>query len=135
MKIKYLDFGAKTRPHRSYTYDAGMDIHLNEDLHLEPHETKRIPLGFGLKIPPMYAGFVIMRSSYATKGLSGGFSAIDCGYDGEISLIVTNLNDTSFDAKAGERICSLIVFPTVIFDWTDEVTSRHQNGFGSTGNR
>lgn len=133
MKIEYFDFGNEKRPSRGYDYDAGMDVYLPTDVHIEPHETKRIPLGFGLKIPPTYMGVIIMRSSYAIKGISGGFSAIDSTYNGEVSLIATNTTNSPFDAKKGERICSLIVLPVVIFDWTDHAKERGANKTGSTG--
>lgn len=133
MKIEYYDYGAKKRPHRGYDYDAGMDIHLPHDVEIKPNETVRIPLGFGLKIPPTYMGVVIMRSSYAVKGLVGGFSAIDSTYNGEISLIVTNCSNEVFKAKEDERICSLIMIPVVIFDWTDHAKERGGNRTGSTG--
>lgn len=133
MKIEYYDFGAKIKPHRGYDYDAGMDIHLPHPIKIKPHETIRVPLGFGLKIPPTYMGVIIMRSSYAIKGLIGGFSAIDSTYNGEISLIVTNGSDEVFSAEEGERICSLVMMPVVIFDWTDHAKERGKNKTGSTG--
>lgn len=133
MKIKYLDFGAKKQPQRSYFYDAGMDVFLNEDLELQPHETKRIPLGFGLEIPPTYAGFLITRSSVSLKGIIPAQIAIDSGYTGEINFVVTNGSNEVFKAKAGDRVCSLIVTPVMIFDWGSEEKSRSAKGFGSTG--
>lgn len=71
MKIKLIDFGVPEdqRPFRPHGNDAGADVYMPYDCTLQPGETAKIPLGFGIEVPDGFARYVFPRSSMAVKGL------------------------------------------------------------------
>lgn len=135
MKIEVIDFGYDKLPVRAHYNDAGADVHVCCDSFLlYPNETKRIPLGFGLKIPDGMAGFIFPRSGLSTKGIICELPPIDSGYRGEIHAIVTNHSEETFVIHKGDRIGQLVILPIIIAEFTSDVNeSRGDSGFGSTG--
>lgn len=138
MKLKLIDYGYKNKPLRAHSNDAGADAYIcKNDVVLQPHETKKIPLGFGLVLPDGFAAFICPRSGWSSKGITCELSPIDSGYRGEIHAIVTNCSDNIAEIKVGDRIGQLVVVPVMICDFMDEKevmeNERGTNAFGSTG--
>ena len=77
------------------------------------------------------------RSSMAAKGIATTGGVIDAGYRGEILVLMTNLGDSPFDLKAGEKIAQMIPVPvltgTVERVESLEDSARAEKGFGSSG--
>lgn len=134
MKIKLINFGYETAPKRAHYNDAGADVYLPCDVEVHPWTTVRIPLGFGVEIPDGFAGYIIIRSGLASKGLDCKIPPIDSGYRGEISAIVSNSSSGVMKFKKGERIGQLVIMPCVLADFVEELPNERGTGaYGSTG--
>jgi dUTP pyrophosphatase len=134
MKIKMIDYGYKNLPKRAHYNDAGADVYCNEKIILWPHETRAIPLGFGLEIPDGFMGIIQPRSGHAKRGIIANIPPIDSGYRGEIHAIITNTTETKIIIDNEERVGQLVIIPIIIADFETELgKEREQNGFNSTG--
>lgn len=134
MKIKLINYGYEHAPLRAHANDAGADVYLKDALQVWPHETKKIPLGFGLELPDGYAAYIFPRSSLSSKGIVCELPPIDSGYRGEIHAIVTNHTGVKQYFNAGDRIGQLVIMPIVIADFiTEDIEQRGVGAFGSTG--
>jgi dUTP pyrophosphatase len=137
MKIKLIDYGYKSMPLRAHSNDAGADVYSTIDCVLQAHESKKIPLGLGIRLPDGYVAFVCPRSGLSSKGITCELAPIDSGYTGEIHAIVTNNTNEAFKINVGDRVGQLVIMPVVLCDFVDEKdvveNSRGANGFGSTG--
>lgn len=134
MKVKVLNFGYKHLPFRAHDNDAGMDVYATIPWVLMPHETKKIPLGFGLEIPDGYMGCIFPRSGLSSRGICCQLPPIDSGYRGEVHAIVTNYSNKDFVINVGDRIGQLVIMPCVICDLvTERGEERGEGAFGSTG--
>jgi dUTP pyrophosphatase len=73
----------------------------------------------------------------AAKGIATTGGVIDAGYRGEILVLMTNLGDTRFELKAGEKIAQMVPVPVLTGDVTQveslEDSARAEKGFGSSG--
>lgn len=134
MKIKLINFGYKTPPRRAHENDAGADVFVNEDIVVHPHETVKVPLGFGLELPDGYMACVYPRSGLSSKGIVCELPPIDSGYKGEVHAIVSNLTDASYMLYAGTRVGQLVVTPVILADFiTHDIKERGTGAFASTG--
>ena len=135
MKIKLIDFrGTGWCPERAHDNDAGADIFSTCAQVINPGQTKKIPLGFGLELPDGYAGFIFPRSGLSSKGIACELPPIDSGYRGEIHAIVTNNGSDRYEIKEGDRIGQLVILPIVIPEFTYLDSEKRGTGaFGSTG--
>lgn len=138
MKIKLIDYGYRKAPVRSHYNDAGADVFINlkdeKKIWLPPHETVKIPLGFGLEIPDGYSAFVFPRSGMSSMGIVCELPPVDSGYKGEIHAIVTNNSNNSRWLNDGTRIGQLVILPVVIVEFVTELGEERETGaFGSTG--
>lgn len=134
MRIKIIDFGLKNPPKRAHANDAGADVFAEETYVIKKGRTVKIPLGFGLKIPDGFAGFIYPRSSLSAKGVVCELPPIDSGYRGEIHAIVSNLSDNDYTINKGDRIGQLVIMPIIIADFSrDSYPDRGTGAFGSSG--
>ena len=134
MKIKLIDFGYEQRPKRAHENDAGADVYVMNDVVLWPHETTKVPLGFGLVLPDGYAAYIFPRSGMSAKGIVCELPPIDSGYRGEVHAIVSNLGTDPYQLRKGDRIGQLVVMPVVLADFIDyDIAERGDGAFASTG--
>lgn len=134
MKIKVIDFGYKHLPFRAHENDAGADVYSMCDVRIAKHQTKKIPLGFGLELPDGYAALVLPRSSLSAEGIVCQIPPVDSGYRGEIHAIVSNLSDEAWQIHEGDRIGQVMIVPIVIADFITTLgEARGTGAFGSTG--
>lgn len=146
MKIQLIDFGGK-RPDRAHYNDAGADVfaHIPNDwdeyrnsgepaIVIRSGETKKIPLGIGVRLPDGFMMNVYPRSGLSSKGIDCKLPPIDSGYEGEIHAIVYNGSNDYFTIRNGDKIGQLVMVPIVLCDFTWETPGekRGANGFGST---
>ena len=119
--------------------DAGMDLHSVETVTLEPGETKLVPTGLAIELPPGYEAQIRPRSGLALKysiTLPNSPATIDPGYRGEIRVILLNLGKASFQIAAGERIAQMIIARYEAIEWEEAElgdSARGEGGFGSSG--
>ena len=137
MKIEIIDHGAVAKnrlPLRAKPMDAGADVFAPRTWVLGANQTEKIPLGFGLKIPNGFTGFVFPRSNLSARGIVCQLPPIDPSYTGEIHAVVTNMGAETYHIKEGDRIGQLVILPCVIADFvTEPLEARGGEGFGSTG--
>ena len=121
---------------------AGLDIYaaVTEPVTLAPGETKLIPTGFQLAVPPCYEAQVRPRSGLALKksiSLMNSPGTIYADYRGEVGVILTNFGREPFVVRRGERIAQLVIAPVVRAElkFVPELpaSKRGAGGFGSTG--
>jgi dUTP pyrophosphatase len=136
MKIKIIDYGITEDklPFRAHYNDAGADVFATTNYNIQPGETIKIPLGFGLELPDGYAGFIFPRSGLSSKGIVCELPPIDSGYTGEIHAIVSNVSKRDYYVMRGDRIGQLVVTPIVIAEFV-KITgdNRDNTAFGSSG--
>lgn len=121
---------------------AGMDIAaaVDRDLVLAPGETKLIPTGFAIALPPGYEAQIRPRSGLAIKhgiGILNSPGTVDADYRGEVKVILTNFGSEQFVLRRGDRIAQMVIVRHERGVWEErerlEDTERGAGGFGHTG--
>ena len=119
--------------------DAGMDLHSVESVLLEPGETKLVPTGLAIELPPGYEAQIRPRSGLALKysiTLPNSPATIDPGYRGEVRVILHNLGREPFEILPGERVAQMVIARYEPIEWEEgDLTDsqRGEGGFGSSG--
>ncbi len=137
MKIKLLDKNCK--PYRAYETDSGLDLRarIPDMITLQPIQTKLIPVGVAIELPPGYEAQIRPRSGLSKQGILATFGTIDNSYRGEIKVTLINITTKEMIIEPYERIAQLVVAPVVIpkIEYVKELskTERGKNGHGSTG--
>jgi dUTP pyrophosphatase len=128
-------------PSRAHEGDAGLDLYASESAHIGPGERWSVATGIAVEIPVGHAGLVLPRSGLARKhgiALVNAPGLIDCGYRGEISVLLLNTDPAeTFRVEAGDRIAQLLLTPVaeaepVVSEQLAE-SARGDGGFGSSG--
>lgn len=123
---------------------AGADLYacIDEDVVINPNETKIIKTGIAVAIPEGYAGLIYARSGLALKrnlAPANKVGVIDADYRGELMVALHNHGTTPQTVEINERIAQLVITPflKVEFDEVDSLddTERAEGGFGSTGTK
>lgn len=130
-------------PEYATTGSAGLDLRacIDEVASITPGQTILIPTGLAIHIDnPNLCAMILPRSGLGHKHgivLGNLVGLIDSDYQGQLFISVWNRGDKSFELNPMERIAQLVVVPVVQakFNLVDEftVTSRGEQGFGSTG--
>ena len=133
MKIQLIDFGGRS-PERAHANDAGADVFSPRDVVIRPGDICKLPLGFGLKIPDGYAGYIFPRSGLSSQGIVCELPPIDSGYTGEVHAIISNVGNREYEIKSGDKVGQLVIMPVLIPDFIYENWKKRGIGsFGSTG--
>lgn len=130
-------------PSRATEGSAGLDLAacIDRDVTIAPRQLVCIPTGVAIALPgPEYVALVFARSGLGIKhgiALSNGVGVIDSDYRGELQVGLSNLSDTPYTIRPGDRIAQLVVTPVVLpqVEIVEELedTGRGTGGFGSTG--
>lgn len=122
-------------PQYANTSDSGMDVYALDDYIIAPGETKLIPTGIKLALPPGYEIQVRPKSGRALKTklrIANTPGTVDAGYRDEIKVIVENieppikdieydfdnngtpiiksiLHGTAYTIGKGEKFCQLVL--------------------------
>jgi len=141
IKIKKLNENAKL-PEYAHPGDAGMDLFACEDLSLKPGERGLVGTGLAFEIPFGSELQIRPRSGLAIKNgisLVNSPGTLDCGYRGELKIILINHGDKDFEVRGGDKIEQGVLNKVEAgeIEIVDELseTSRGEGGFGSTGTR
>jgi dUTP pyrophosphatase len=119
--------------------DAGMDLHAVEAATLGPGETKLVPTGLAIELPPGYEAQIRPRSGLALKHgitLPNSPATIDPGYRGELRVILHNFGREVFVIEPGERMAQIVIARYEAVEWEEgelNDSARGQGGFGSSG--
>ena len=87
-------------PQYSSIHDAGADVYAIEDITIHPGETKVIPTGFKLALPPGFAILVHPRSGLSARTkmrVANSIGLCDAGYRDEYKIIVENIEPSIKD--------------------------------------
>lgn len=128
-------------PTYAHETDACADLYADEDITIEPGETKMISTGIAIAIPMAYVVHIYPRSSIGAKTplrLSNSVGVIDSGYRDEIKVIYTNMGAESYTVNKGDRIAqmSIDIAPMARFEVVEnvkEIGEDRGGGIGSTG--
>ena len=138
IKIKKLNSEAKT-PTYGHPNDAGMDFFSTKDYLIPTGSRILVETGISMAIPTGYVGLLWDKSGLGNKnGLTVLGGVIDCGYRGEIKVIIQNHGQGKYQIKKGQKIAQMLIQPIQSctleqVDSLEENTSRGEGGFGSTG--
>ena len=147
LKVKKLHEDAFV-PERAYSTDAGIDLYNLYTNVFKPFEIRKIKTGIALQVVNDLNGperinenvfiKIFDRSGIGSKTpLLVKAGVIDCGFTGEISIIIQNVSPESFTLQAQTKCCQAcpIVKPTInSFELVEELieTDRSSKGFGSS---
>lgn len=122
--------------------DAGMDIRVNEDIVIKPHETKLVSTGIKVAIPFGYEIQVRPRSGMSLKTnlrIANSPGTIDSGYRDELKIIVTNISmNEDLIINKNDRIAQIVLckYEKISFCEVEDITTIEGNrggGFGHSG--
>ena len=130
-------------PNYAYETDSGFDLYSTEEIWVHSLDRKLIPTGIHIDIPDGYEIQVRSKSGLAlNQGLFvlNSPGTVDCGYTGEIKVILFNTTNQKVKIEKGQKIAQAVLCPVVNGKWVTlveknklEDKDRNQNGFGSTG--
>jgi dUTP pyrophosphatase len=130
-------------PKFAYGLDSGFDLYSTEDIILPPFGRALVPTGLSFDLPEGYEMQVRTKSGLAiNQGLMvlNSPGTVDRGYQGEIKVIVFNVNNHELTIPKGMKvgqgvICPVLCGNDILFDQVEgfEPKERGDNGFGSTG--
>ncbi len=122
---------------------AGLDLRalLDQQLVLQPGETKLIPTGLSIHVAdPNLAAVILPRSGLGHKNgivLGNLVGLIDSDYQGPLMVSLWNRGQQPFTVEVGDRIAQLVFVPVVQAEFnlvTDFAASeRGEGGFGHSG--
>ena len=91
VKIKRLSEDAVI-PKYAHEWDAGVDLVATADTIVQPGETKIVPTGLAVSLPPNYEMQIRPRSGITVKTkLRVQLGTVDSGYTGPVGVIVDNI--------------------------------------------
>lgn len=121
---------------------SGVDLLacVEDPLEIAPHESRLVPTGLCVEIPPGYEAQVRPRSGLALDHrvtVLNSPGTIDSDYRGEIGVILINHGDRAFRVQRGDRIAQLVFCPVCEpeFEEADRLgeSDRGAGGFGHSG--
>lgn len=130
MKIKKFNDNAKL-PTRKHSTDAGVDIYSLEDVFIAPHEMKVVKTGIMMQFPKDTVALVWPKSR---SNFLIGAGVIDCDYQGEILIKVTNVSKECLKINKHQGVAQIVITP-VICPSIKEVDEIHteESARGETG--
>lgn len=141
LKVKYLNNYPVGKPKLkpSLEGDAGMDVMADSNYSFKAGEVIVVKTGLKFDIPFGYEIQVRPRSGLSIKNwlITNSPGTIDCGYKGELGIIIKNNMDLPREIYAGDRIAQIVFnkLTPFVLEEVDNVgdSERGESGFGSTG--
>ena len=130
-------------PTYAYELDSGFDLFSVEEVCLVPFGRALVPTGLAFEVPDGTELQIRTKSGLAiNQGLMvlNSPGTVDCGYLGEIKVIVINMNDYALTIPKHQKVAQGVLCP--VFNGkkvklTEKnnlgKSERGENGFGSTG--
>jgi dUTP pyrophosphatase len=150
--MKFTKIRDVKSPQRANSTDAGIDFFIPHDWEdtdlmngfktMIPGQSVLIPSGIKVNVPEGYALVAFNKSGISTKkGLQVGACVVDCGYQGEVHVHLTNVGGATCHISPGDKIVQFLLLPLgspVIEEVPNEelfaeASLRGEGGFGSTG--
>ncbi len=141
MKLKVFKLNQlATIPQYAHPTDSGLDLVAVEEVEIPAGESRLIPTGIAIELPPSTEAQIRPRSGLALKHqitVLNTPGTIDQGYRGEVLVILINHGSNSFRVTPGLKVAQMVIAPVIrveIEPITElSSTSRGADGFGSTG--
>jgi dUTP pyrophosphatase len=130
LKVKKLEEEAKI-PTRKHITDAGMDVYALEEVIIPSHQIEVVRTGVIADFPDSTVALVWPKSR---SDFLVGAGVIDCGYQGEILVKVTNISSNPLKIEKHQGLAQIVIVP-VICPPVEEVDNIHQeeSDRGATG--
>ena len=130
LKVKRIEEEAKA-PTRKHITDAGMDVYALEEVIISPHTIQVVRTGVTADYPDNTVALVWPKSR---ADFLIGAGVIDCGYQGEILVKVTNISDKDLTIEKHQGLAQIVIVP-VVCPPVVEVDKIHQeeSDRGATG--
>jgi len=117
-----------------------MDVRAACDTVVPPMRSVLVPTGFSIAVPEGFEAQLRPRSGLALKHsitLLNSPGTIDCDYRGEVKVLLTNLGESDFVVRRGDRIAQMVVARYESVQWAEVAelseTPRGEGGFGHSG--
>jgi len=125
-----------TIPTRATNASAGYDLYSAVDVAIPSNKMVKIPTDISICPPPGTYCQILSRSDLLTKhGLEVKAGTIDRDYNGNVTIVLQNTSQQSYNIKKGDRVAQIIVYkianPNIIEVEQPHCTVRGSNGFGS----
>jgi dCMP deaminase len=127
-------------PRYEHEGDAGMDLFSTEDYTLRPGERCLVSTGLAFEIPHGTELQIRPRSGLALKkGISivNSPATLDCGYRGELGIVLINHGMEDFGVRRGDKIAQAILNRIEVAEIEESdmlsESERGDRGFGSSG--
>lgn len=129
-------------PTRANAGDSGWDIRTVEYVIIRPYSVAKVRTGLSVELPEGYELQVRGKSGLASKEgltIAQGIGTIDCGYRGEICVLLYNQSAQIKRIEIGAMVGQLVLGKVLDIEWEEvkelSVTERGEKGFGSTPNK
>ena len=132
-----------TTPRYNYPTDSGFDLCSTESITIPPLSRALIGTGLAFNLPDGTELQIRSRSGLAAKyGIMvlNSSGTIDCGYTGEVKIVLFNSSQEPFQVERGMKIAQAVYAHCMNGKWVeleevDEIENKDRNekGFGSTG--
>lgn len=142
-EVKFVNNSKNQNPFYNYETDSGFDFYSDEDCVIEPRSWQVISTSMFFDIPIGFELQVRSKSGLASKkGLHvlNSPGTVDCGYTGEVKIILMNTTDKQVEVTKGMKIAQGVICPVMNGKFVNlsqvnaiEPKDRNANGFGSTG--
>lgn len=126
-------------PEYAHSGDSGMDLYPTEEFYLDGGDRLLVKTGIAIALPKGYEAQVRPRSGNALKhGLTvvNTPGTIDCGYRGEIGVILLNTGKERYYNDGSKAIAQLVFAPVAkaYLQMTEELpnSDRGIRAYGST---
>ena len=129
-------------PSRMTEGSSGYDLSAacSDEMTIRPGDTRMVPTGIMLSVPPGYEAQIRPRSGLALKegiGILNSPGTVDSDYRGEVGVILHNFGKTDFTVNRGDRIAQMVIcsLPDASLEVHEQLsgTARGRGGFGHTG--
>ena len=124
-------------PYHNYEDDAGYDLIAAQNVNVEPLNTAVIESNIKMAIPKGFYGDIRPRSGISKASILVHPGTIDANYRGVVKFTVTNLSQTTFRVRRGDRIAQIIIqkHEKAQFSEVEKLppSDRDKLGFGSSG--
>ncbi|WNM88205.1 ORF1 [Fowl aviadenovirus A] len=117
---------------------AGYDLFSAYDIKVPARGRALVPTDLVFQFPPGCYGRIAPRSGLAAKFfIDVGAGVIDPDYRGNVSVVLFNFSESSFNIRRGDRVAQLILERIMVPEVSELTqlgeTDRGASGFGSTG--
>ncbi len=108
---------------------SGYDLRSATSARVEPKSTILLHTMETVELAPCICGQIFIRSSFAREGLFGSFALVDPGFNGQLTLTISNLGNAPIEINGGEKVAQ-IVFLNLLTPSAHPYGGRYQNSRG-----